>query len=357
MPQENNKSYPVQDFEGEENGARHLRLEIKRLLPDRRIDKYLKHRCPDYSRAMIQRLIDEQAVTVAGRAVKCSYRLKPGDVVDIILPPPATNEISPEQIPLEVLYEDDDMLAINKQADLIVHPTRGNRGGTLVNALVYYSNSLSQVNGQFRPGIVHRLDRNTTGVIVVAKTDTAHWRLAHQFENRKVRKVYLAVVHGTMDLDADVIEIPLGRHPYIREKYTARPETGKTAVTRYELQRQYQGYALLRLMPHTGRTHQLRVHMSLIKHPVVADTMYGGKTMTLLQLANGMELPGPTEPGGKLKEHDPVINRQALHAAELYLLHPISGKEICLKALLPKDLQLLIDLLERYRNLPDTAPK
>ncbi len=185
---------------------------------------------------------------------------------------------------------------------------------------------------------------------MVAKTDTAHWRLAHQFEHRKVRKVYLAVVHGTLDLDADVIDIPLGRHPHVREKYAARPESGKSAITRYELQKQYGGYALVRLMPKTGRTHQLRVHMSLMKHPVVADIMYGGKLMTMSQMAKGADLPGPEEPGGNLKPDDVVINRQALHAAEIYLSHPVSGKEICIKAPLPCDMQLLVKLLERYRK-------
>jgi 23S rRNA pseudouridine1911/1915/1917 synthase len=320
----------------EEDGAEHVQLVIRRLLPMRRIDKYLAHRFPDFSRNMIQGLIQEQAVTVNGGAVKPSYQLRPGDKVDVILPPLPSNEIQPEPIPLEILYEDEHMLVVNKQPDLIVHPARGNRGGTLVNALAYYSESLSTVNGAFRPGVVHRLDRNTTGVIVVAKTDTAHWRLA--------------VVHGTLDLDADVIDMPLGRHPHVREKYAAMPDTGKHARTRYELQRQYRGYALVKVKPETGRTHQIRVHMALLKHPVVADTMYGGKMMTLEQLAQGQPLPGPGECGSELNPDEPVLARQALHAYQLEIRHPESGELMQLEAPLPQDMKRLLELLERYRS-------
>ena len=335
----------------EEDGAQHESLRIKRLLPERRIDKYLKQRYGDFSRAMIQNLIREEAVTVNGRGVKCSYQLSAGDQVDMILPPPETREIPGEDIPLDILYEDEYMLALNKPANLVVHPARGNRGGTLVNGLVNYSNSLSHVNGEFRPGIVHRLDRNTTGVMVIAKTDTAHWRLAHQFEYRQTKKKYIAVVHGTMEFYSDVVKMPLGRHPKVREKYAARPETGKQSITTYKVQKQYRGYAVLEVMPKTGRTHQIRVHMNVIKHPVVADSMYGGKTMTLSQMANGNPLPEAGEPGGELGPEDMVIERQALHALELYIRHPISEKEMLFEAPLGKDMELLIELLDRYRGI------
>lgn len=330
----------------EEDGAQLETLHIRRLLPNRRIDKYLRHRFPDFSRNIIQRLIKEEAVKVNNHPTKSSYQLCPGDRIDIILPPPPTNEITPEEIPLDIVYEDDHLLVVNKQANLIVHPARGYKSGTLVNGLVHYSNSLSQINGDFRPGIVHRLDRNTTGVIAVAKTDTAHWRLAHQFERRKTKKVYHAVVHGTMELDADVISLPMERHPHVREKYAVRPESGKEAVTTYELIKQYRGYAWVKLMPKTGRTHQLRVHMSAIKHPIVADTMYGGKMMTLEQLADGQPISGDWP----LKANDIVIDRQALHAAELFIRHPSTAEEMHLQAPLPADMQLLLDLLEQHRN-------
>jgi 23S rRNA pseudouridine1911/1915/1917 synthase len=334
-----------------EDGVQHASLVIKRLLPNRRIDKYLRHRFPDFSRAIIQRLIKEKAVQVNGLPTKNSYQLDAGDKIDLILPPPATDEIPPENIPLNVIYEDDCMLVINKQANLIVHPARGNRSGTLVNGLVYYSDTLSQVNGQFRPGIVHRLDRNTTGVMLVAKTDTAHWRLAHQFEHRHVKKTYLAIAQGSFDLDADVIDIPLGRHPRIREKYAAQPVTGKQAVTTYIVEQRFQGYTLLRLLPKTGRTHQLRVHLNITKHPIACDTMYGGKIMTLRQLLNDQ----PSDENDPLLEglhmDDPVMDRQALHASELTISHPDSGEEMTFKAELPPDFDRLLSLLGRYRGL------
>ena len=342
---------PTEVSEPEDDGAQHVCLHIKRTLAIRRVDKYVNYRFPDFSRTLIQRLIEEGALTVNGHTVKRSYQLSPGDQIDVILPPPPPQTVEPEPIDLKVIYEDEHMLVINKQADLLVHPARGNRGGTLVNGLVYYSNSLSQVNGQFRPGIIHRLDRNTTGVIVIAKTDMAHFRLAYQFEHRKVRKEYTAVVQGTMELNADVVNMPLGRHPRVREKYAARPETGKPAVTGYQVQKQYRGYALMKLMPQTGRTHQIRVHMSYIKHPIVGDTVYGGGMMTLGQMANGQERPGPEEPGGRLGVDEAVINRQALHASRLTINHPISRESMCFEAEIPADMQLLIDLLERYRRL------
>ncbi len=334
----------------DEDGAQHAKLIIKRLLPNRRIDKYLRHRFPDFSRNIIQRLIAENAVLVNNSPTKNSYQLNQGDQVDLILPPPPTNEITPEPIPLDVLYEDDDLIVINKQADLIVHPARGNRGGTLVNGLVHYSDSLSKVNGQFRPGIVHRLDRNTTGIIVVAKTDTAHWRMAHQFEHRQVQKTYMAIIHGTLELDADVIDIPLGRHPRVREKYAVRLEDGKPAMTTYHLVEQFRGYALVKLHPKTGRTHQLRVHMSAIKHPIACDTMYGGKIMTLEQLLESSPNPEINDNGFGIQKTDPVMVRQALHAAEITFHHPTSGEKVTFSAPLTKDMAMLLDLLKFHRS-------
>ena len=328
-----------------EDGGQHVCLVIRRLLPMRRIDKYLKHRFSDFSRSMIQRLIQEEAVTVNGQATKASYQLSPQDRVDVTLPPVETREIPPEEMELDVLYEDEHMLVLNKQANLVVHPARGNRGGTLVNGLVHYSKSLSKGGGEFRPGIVHRLDRNTTGVILVAKTDTAHWRLAHQFEHRQVEKAYLAVVQGTMELDGDVIKSDLGRHPRVREKYTVRSDKGKEAVTRYQVLKQYRGYATVRLMPKTGRTHQLRVHLSSIKHPIVSDTMYGGKVPLVGQLANGAD----QGDWAGLGEEEPVIMRQALHAAELTVRHPITAERVRFEAPLPGDMQRLVDMLEKWR--------
>ena len=339
----------LEEESGSEDGAQQINMLIRRLLPTRRIDKYLKHRFPHFSRNIIQGLVEEEAIKVNGRAVKNSYQLKPGDRIEIILPPPPTGEITPENIPLNILYEDRDILVLNKPAGLIVHPARGNRGGTLVNGLVFYAATLSSVNGSFRPGIVHRLDRNTTGLMVVAKTDTAHWRLAHQFEHRQVQKTYLAVAHGTMDLDADMINLPLGRHPRVREKYAVLPDTGKEALTAWKLKKQFRGYALLDLLPKTGRTHQLRVHLSAVRHPIVGDLTYGGKSTTLEMLANGQPLPAPGEPGGGIDPREELFTRQMLHAFRLQLHHPITAQPLTFEAPPPPDMQLLIGLLERYR--------
>ena len=347
MGEEQDDALVTEGAAEEEDGAQHVCLVIKHVLPTRRIDKYLQHRFNDFSRSIIQRLIREEAVTVNGRPTKASYQLSPQDRVDVILPPVETNEIPAEDIPLDIVYEDDHMLVVNKQADLVVHPARGNQGGTLVNGLVNYSDKLSSGGGPFRVGIVHRLDRNTTGLILVAKTDTAHWRLAHQFEHRQVEKTYIAVVHGRLELDSDVINLPLGRHRRVREKYAVQPEAGKGAVTRYQVLEQYRGYALVRLMPKTGRTHQLRVHMSSIKHPIVSDTMYGGKVPLAGQLADGAVL----DEGEGLDAASPVISRQALHAAELTIRHPETAEKMRFVAPLPRDMELLIKLLARWRGV------
>jgi len=333
------------------SGERTAMLKIRRLLPNRRLDKYLTHRFPDYSRSMIQRLVKDGKVTVNGEVTKNSYLLDAGDKVDLILPKPVSREIEAQNIPLEVIYEDEHMIVINKQADLVVHPARGFRIGTMVNGLMYHFNELSNCNGDLRPGIVHRLDRNTSGVILVAKHDTAHWRLSHQFEQRLVEKVYMAVVHGTVDLDADVIDLPLGKHTREREKQAVRHgDQGKPASTRYEVVRQYKGYALVKLFPKTGRTHQLRVHMAAIKHPIVSDTMYGGKMMTLEQLAGEQALPVEGEVGFGLHADDFVIERQVLHAAEISIHHPHSGERMTFKAPLKEDMKRLVDLLAKYRS-------
>ena len=254
-------------------------------IKERRIDKYLAGRFRNLSRRFIQNAIRGGTVKVNGDVVKCSFLLSHRDVIEFVMPEPPSKEIEPEDIPLDIVYEDDDLIIVNKAPDMIVHPARGNKHGTLVNALAYYSDQLSSGLGEFRPGIVHRLDRNTTGVIIVAKNDTAQWKIAKQFELRQVKKSYLAIVHGAPELDADRINAPLGVHPKFREKYAVRPETGKEAVTIYEVIEAFRGYSLIQCKPRTGRTHQIRVHMAHVKHPIVADDMYGRQAG--LSLATG----------------------------------------------------------------------
>ncbi|MFH1615775.1 MAG: RluA family pseudouridine synthase [Planctomycetota bacterium] len=319
-------------------GGEHLRFYVGHGIRERRLDKYLHGRFGNLSRTTIQKLIREEGVTVNNNAVKPSFKLSPHDEVDLILPPPEIKEIIAEDIPLDVVYEDEAIIVINKQADLIVHPARGNTHGTLVNALAYYAGELSTAGGDFRPGIVHRLDRNTTGVMVVAKTDTAHWRISHQFEQRKVSKTYLAIVHGVPELDADRISMPLGVHPKVREKYAIRPEIGREAITFYEVVERFRGYCLLKITPKTGRTHQIRVHLSYIKHPIVGDDMYGGKEVYRWQLEDR-----------EAKAEEPLIGRCALHAQQIEFNHPETGRRMSFEAPLPADMQNLLEELRRHR--------
>lgn len=324
---------------------------------ERRVDQYLVDRVGYLSRNQVQALIAEGYVTVNGRKTKSSYRPKLGDVVRMTAPPPRAHTIEPEDIPLDILYEDDHLLAINKQTNLIVHPARGIWTGTLVNALVHYGrvhgSSWSTVNGPWRPGILHRLDRNTTGVMLVAKSDEAHWRLARQFENRTIRKTYAALIHGIPELRANVIDAPIGRDKFIREKMAVRKiETGaKEAVTLYEVLRTVEPatsenyrlgtgdhpadartpappakFSLVRLSPKTGRTHQLRVHMSHLGHPIVGDTLYGGREVSSID--------------GSFK-----FTRQALHAFEITFVHPVTLSTMTLRAPLPEDIRRLVELL------------
>lgn len=323
------------------NGAERLQIRLGRPIKHRRLDKYLQGRFSQFSRATIQKLIKEQGVTVNARPAKPGTRLNPGDNIELILPPPRTREIIPEQIPLNIIYEDDQIIVLNKQADLIVHPARGNTHGTLANGLVYYAEKLSTAGGEFRPGIVHRLDRNTTGVMVVAKTDTAHWRLARQFEKRRVAKSYLAIVHGVPELQADCIAQPLGVHPRAREKYAIRPEIGKEAITFYEVTEAFRGFSLLKVTPKTGRTHQIRVHLSYIKHPVVADDMYGGRVVYPWQIED--------RPAGP---EEPIMARCALHASTLEIKHPETAEAMTFQAPLPADMQNLLGALRQFRKHP-----
>ncbi|MFC1763336.1 RluA family pseudouridine synthase [Planctomycetota bacterium] len=316
------------------------RVRVGKSIKERRIDKYLHGRYSNVSRRFMQDAIKSGCVTVNGKPVKPSYKLSPGEIIDLILPEPPSKDILPEDIPLNIIYEDKDLIILNKQSNMIVHPARGNTHGTLVNALVFYADSLSSGLGDFRPGIVHRLDRNTTGVMVVAKTDTAQWKVAKQFEERQIQKQYLAIVHGTPQLDADRINAPLGVHPRIREKYAIRTDSGKEAITDYEVLDTFRGYSLVRCKPKTGRTHQIRVHLSSIKHPIVADDMYGGKIVYPWHLQD-------TDPAIE----DPLLARCALHAWSLSFKHPETQEQVTFEAPLPEDMQYLLEMLRKYRSV------
>jgi 23S rRNA pseudouridine1911/1915/1917 synthase len=317
-----------------------LTLQVGSSIKERRVDKYLHGRFSNFSRAMIQKQIGAGSVKVNGKIVKPSFKLSPGDAIEMTLPDLPSKEIEPEDIPLNIIYEDEDMIILNKQADMVVHPARSNTHGTLVNALAFYSDKLSSGLGEFRPGIVHRLDRDTTGVMVVARNDGAQWKIAKQFERRQVNKSYLAIVHGVPELTADRVSAPLGVHPRVREKYAIRPEIGKESITFYEVVEGFRGFSLLKLSPQTGRTHQIRVHLSYIKHPIVADDMYGGKLVYPWQLKDE-----------ESAVEEPIISRFALHASTLEFKHPTTEKTVKFEVPLPEDMQNLLDMLRKYRKL------
>jgi len=328
-----------------------LTLRVGAFLQERRLDKYLHGRFSNFSRAMIQAVIKAGAVKVNGLTAKPSFKISPDDLIEMTLPELPSREIPPEDIPLNILHEDKDIIVINKPADIIVHPARGNTRGTIANALAFHLASaqageedreleLPEALGKFRPGIVHRLDRNTTGVMILAKNNIAQWKIAKQFHDRQVEKSYLAIVHGTPDLTRDRVNAPLGIHPKFRYKYAIRPETGKEAITFYEVLESFRGFSLLKLTPKTGRTHQIRVHLAHIKHPVVADDMYGGKPVYPWQLKNAEPVP-----------EDPIISRCALHASTIAFTHPTTKKTVRFEAPLPDDMQNLLVLLRKYRKL------
>ena len=330
-------------------------LIIRRRLPGRRIDKYLHGRFRKLSRTTIQRLIKQGDITVNKKPTKNSYEMEAGDVIDLVFPPPEPYDVTPEEIPLDIIYEDDYVIGLNKQPGIIMHPARKTQGGTIANALAFYASSLSHGDDPFRPGIVHRLDKNTTGVVIVAKTDEAHWRLSMQFEQRTTQKTYMAVLHGAPEFDEDEISVAIGKHPNVHDRYIAtglaerlggsfHKKLGKEAVTRYKVVERFNGYSVVHLFPKTGRTHQLRIHMSHIKHPIVGDPFYGGRHVSIQQITGNME--------DSTELH---FKRQMLHAFRLEVAHPILGTPLVLEAPPPADMQELIELLRRKTVVAPTT--
>ena len=375
MSVEPENTEPLTPETDDESETEHFRWTLSKNLI-RRLDQYLVDRVGYLSRAEVQRLIKDDLVKVNGKPTKASYHPRDGDEVEMFAPPKVVNELIPEDIPLDILYEDEHFLALNKQKNLIVHPARGQWSGTLVNGLVNHGKKWSTTGGDWRPGILHRLDRNTTGVMLVAKSDEAHWRLARQFENRTIQKTYMAVIHGIPQLLGDVIDMPIGKDRYNREKQAVRKieNGGKQAVTVYEVQETFeyraadfpplppgegrgegvsenkiasnsprpltptlsrgerelvQKFSLVKLSPKTGRTHQLRVHMSVSGWPIVGDTIYGGRIF---------------EAG------DFRLDRQALHAYQITFVHPATLKTMTLTAPLPPDITELLTILRAGKH-------
>lgn len=272
-------------------------------------------------------------VLVNGKATKVSYRIKEHDEIEVELPTPPVTEIIPEQMELNIIYEDSELLVLNKPAGLVVHPAAGIERGTLANGLVAYLNSTNHSGEALRPGIVHRLDRDTSGLMVVAKTDSCHQHLTEQFATRKVKKEYIALVYGQMKAKTEIIDLPIGRHPNQRTKMTVLPQKGRPAWSCYKVIKQCSDFALLNVEIKTGRTHQIRVHLAHIKHPVVRDEVYGSGRIN--QLKNN-----------KLVGAINKLNRQFLHAAKLAFIHPITKEYQEFSSPLPTELTEFLSIID-----------
>jgi 23S rRNA pseudouridine1911/1915/1917 synthase len=306
-----------------------------------RLDAFLAIRFPDYSRVHLRRAIMAGGVKIDDRGGKPAYRLKPGQRVSIMLPEIPRESPRPEDIPLDILYEDDDVVVVNKPPGMVVHPARGHWSGTLAGALQFhFGPTLSAAGGLNRPGIVHRLDRDTSGVILVARNDVAHAKLATQFASRSIEKEYFAITSGAPTRDRDIIDCPIGFHPHVREKMAIRRDDAdsRPAQTFYEVLERFQGFAAVKLLPKTGRTHQIRVHLHHIGCPVLCDRQYGGRS----QITRGEIRRDPADA-------EVLLDRQALHARRLRFSHPTTGATLEIEAPLPADIAGVLDALRTYR--------
>ncbi len=290
----------------------------------RRIDSWLARALPHLSRARVQTLIAQGHIRVDGGHTRSSMRLRCGQIISVFIPAPVDPVLQPEDIPLDVIHEDEHLLVVNKPAGLVVHPGAGAPRGTLVNALLKHVRDLSGVGGVLRPGIVHRLDRGTTGLLVVAKDDTTHRALTAQFAARTVEKEYLALVLGVPRAREDMVTTPIGRDPVHRKRMSVRAPRGREARSSWTLEEAFDGAALLRVRIHTGRTHQIRVHLASLGHPVAGDNTYGGTR-------------APSSRRGAARAALLALSRPALHAARLAFVHPASGRRVSFEAPLPAD--------------------
>lgn len=285
-----------------------------------RLDVYLAEKLPGVSRSYVQKLIEDDRVQVNGSPAKARVKTASGMIITVELPEPEPLDVKPADLPIDIVYEDEDILIINKPKDMVIHPAPGNRDNTLVNALLFHCDDLSDINGVIRPGIVHRIDKDTTGLLAVAKNNAAHQSLAEQLKDHSMERIYEAIVEGIIQEDRGTIDAPIGRHPIDRKKMAVTPGKGRSAVTHFEVLSRLSGATHVRCRLETGRTHQIRVHMAYIRHPVYGDPLYGAST----------------------KKAD--VGGQMLHARYLILTHPSTGKKMQFEAPLP---QGFIDLLEK----------
>ncbi len=320
----------------ETSEAEVVTLQVGEAEAGARLDAYLAERIEGWSRARLQRLIDDEEVVVNGKPSKPSYKLRVTDQIEVELAPPASASFTPENLPIEIVFEDDDLVVVNKPAGLVVHPAAGIHSGTLANGLAYHFQQLSTKGGAIRPGIVHRLDKDTSGLLVVAKNETAHENLSDQFRAREVFKSYVALVYGTLKQESGNVAQPLARDPRNRTRM-AVVAGGRSALSLWSVRKRYEGFTLLDVELKTGRTHQIRVHLAWLKHPVVGDSLYDGGRDNSVQDA-------------QLRARIRRLKRQFLHAERLGFRHPRSQEQIEFHAPLPDDLSgLLHDLEGNFR--------
>ena len=302
-----------------------------------RIDKFLSRQIGNLSRSQVKRLITESEVLVDGKPVRPSHIVDSGESIKVTLPRPAPIAAEPEKMPLNIIFEDESIIVLDKQAGIVVHPARGNMHGTLVNGLLHYSNTLSSVGGPFRPGIVHRLDKGTSGLLIIAKNDNVHTSISNMFMARKIKKEYTAVVWGKMPTKSGEISYSVGRNKKDRTKMTV-DENGKSAVTKFTVKAELDFTSLVKLLPVTGRTHQLRVHLSHMGNQIFGDNEYGGRGRMA-----GMVTPERRKAAVKALD---LISRQALHASRLTMVHPVTAKEVVFDSPLPDDIESVLTTLE-----------
>lgn len=313
------------------------RLVFARGRAPERLDRYLTEQLPEKSRSQIRKLIDEERVTVDGAAVRAAFKLRGGEEVQVTIPDALPVETLPQDIPLDILYEDRDLIVINKPPGMVVHPAAGHDSGTLVNALLHHCRDLSGISGELRPGIVHRLDKDTSGVMVAAKNDAAHQGLGRQFKAHSIARRYVALVCALVPDDTGTVDRPIGRHPVHRKKMSAAGRSGRRAVTHWRVLRRYDrdGLSLVELALETGRTHQIRVHLSETGMPILGDPVYSRPARL-----NAL-------PDTELRRLAGELGRQALHARLLGFTHPGSGEYLQFEAPMPDDIQGIVDYLER----------
>ena len=288
-----------------------------------RIDRFLSEQLPEHSRSYIQKLIKDGRVSIGGKTVKSNYKIAGTEEISLLVPDQVLPDILPEDIPLDILYEDQDLIIVNKPKGMVVHPAAGHYSGTLVNALMYHcKDDLSGINGVMRPGIVHRIDRNTTGSLLVCKNDFAHNAIAEQLKVHSITRKYRAIVHGNLKNDQGTVDAPIGRHPIDRKKMAIEPRNGRNAITHYRVLERFGNYTYIECQLETGRTHQIRVHMSSIHHPIVGDDVYGPAKCPFSDLQG-----------------------QTLHAQVLGFIHPRTGEYMEFSAPLPEYFENLLTKL------------